>query len=266
MSGKFSPLAEESLNESFAKKSLDEKSKDYYVYALVDPRDHKIFYIGKGTKNRVYNHVDEAIDNIDKKTAKLDLIREIKKSRNEVLQYIIRSSLSEKEALFLESALIDTLSFEKFNLNTDLSNIVSGHHSEEEKLLISQFKSTILTTKEINNFYSTEPIKEFKHKIMAINISKTYKINSERHPNLYEAVRKSWKINLNKAEQAELVLAEYKGVVRGVFRPIKWYSEDGKRYMFDGEEVYDKEILDLYLNKTIERLPGNMSPVRYFGY
>mgnify|MGYP006947900448 CR=1 FL=1 len=69
--------------------------------------------------------MDEAIDNIDKKTAKLDLIREIKKSGNEVLQYIIRSSLSEKEALFLESALIDTLSFEKFNLNTDLSNIVS---------------------------------------------------------------------------------------------------------------------------------------------
>lgn len=257
MLNKFSQLAEESLSK---------KSKEFYVYALVDPRDNQIFYIGKGTKNRVFNHVNEAIDNIDKKTAKLDLIREIKKSGNEVLQYIIRSSLSEKEALFLESVLIDTLSFEKFNLNIDLSNIVSGHHSEEEKLLISQFKSTILTTTEINDFYSTEPIKEFRHKIMAINISKTYKINSERHPNLYEAVRKSWKINLNKAEQAELVLAEYKGVVRGIFRPIKWYSEDGKRYMFDGEEVYDKEILDLYLNKTIERLPGNMSPVRYFGY
>lgn len=119
MSNKFAPLAEESFNKSFEKKSLDEKSKEFYVYALVDPRDNQIFYIGKGTKNRVFNHVDKAIDNIDKKTAKLDLIREIKKSGNEVLQYIIRSSLSEKEALFLESALIDTLSFEKFNLNTD---------------------------------------------------------------------------------------------------------------------------------------------------
>lgn len=104
MLNKFSQLAEESLSK---------KSKEFYVYALVDPRDNQIFYIGKGTKNRVFNHVDEAIDNIDKKTAKLDLIREIKKSGNEVLQYIIRSSLSEKEALFLESVLIDTLSFEK---------------------------------------------------------------------------------------------------------------------------------------------------------
>ena len=36
--------------------------------------------------------------------------------------------------------------------------------------------------------------------------------------------------------------------------------------MFDGEKVEDKEIIDLYLNKTIERVLGNISPVRYFGY
>lgn len=26
----------------------------YYVYALVDPRDNRIFYVGKGTGNVVY--------------------------------------------------------------------------------------------------------------------------------------------------------------------------------------------------------------------
>lgn len=259
MLDKFSLLAEESLSKN---------SKKYYVYALVDPRTQKIFYIGKGTGNRVFNHAEEALDNIEKETTKLDLIREIKKSGNEILQYIIRSSLSEDEAFLLESALIDTLSFEKFNLNTDLSNIVLGHHNEEESLLISQFKSTILTTTELNAFYSTEPVKTFKHKIMAININKTYKNDklSERHPNIYEAVRKSWKVSLKKAEQAELVLTEYRGVVRGVFRPTKWYLENSNRFMFDGEEVNDEEILNLYLNKIIERKRGSMSPVRYFGY
>lgn len=170
---------------------------------MVDPRTKKIFYIGKGTGNRVFNHAEEALDNIEKETAKLDLIREIKKDGCEVLQYIIRSSLS-----------------------------------EEESLLISQFKSTILTTTELNDFYSTKPVKAFNHRIMAININKTYKNDkfSERHPNIYEAVRKSWKINLKKAEQAELVLAEYKSVVRGVFKPTKWYLEDDNRFMFDGEE------------------------------
>jgi hypothetical protein len=28
----------------------------FYVYALVDPRDESIFYIGKGTGNRVAHH------------------------------------------------------------------------------------------------------------------------------------------------------------------------------------------------------------------
>jgi len=30
---------------------------DYYVYKLVDPRTNKIFYVGKGCKKRMYEHV-----------------------------------------------------------------------------------------------------------------------------------------------------------------------------------------------------------------
>lgn len=249
-----------------AQELLGDGQENYYVYALVDPRSQKIFYIGKGKGNRVSNHVQEASDNPDSEKTKLTIIREIEKSGKKVLQYIIRSSLSEEEAFFLEACLIDVLNFKDFKLNTALSNIVLGHHRDKEKLLIEQFKTTIVTTDELNSFYKTEPLTVFKHKVMAININKTYKSTSKPHPNIYEAVRKSWRINLARAEQAELVLAEYKGVVRAVFRPWRWYSEDGKRYMFEGEKVEDKEIIDLYLNKTIERVPGSISPVRYFGY
>lgn len=162
--------------------------------------------------------------------------------------------------------MIDVLNFKDFNLNATLSNIVLGHHRDKEKLLIEQFKTTIVTTDELNSFYKTELLTVFKHKVMAININRTYKNTGKVHPNIYEAVRKSWRVDLKKAEQAELVFAEYKGVVRAIFRPWRWYSEDGRRYMFEGEKVEDKEIIDLYLNKIIKRLPGNISPVRYFGY
>jgi len=41
----------------------------YYVYALIDPRNNKPFYIGKGKDNRIYNHVNNAIKHIKKRGA-----------------------------------------------------------------------------------------------------------------------------------------------------------------------------------------------------
>lgn len=29
----------------------------FYVYELIDPRDHKVFYVGKGTAKRMYTHM-----------------------------------------------------------------------------------------------------------------------------------------------------------------------------------------------------------------
>ena len=36
----------------------------YYVYALVDPRDNRIFYIGKGRDNRVFQLAEAALVDI----------------------------------------------------------------------------------------------------------------------------------------------------------------------------------------------------------
>lgn len=41
--------------EKFFKQSVKE-ALNFYVYALVDPRDKKIFYVGKGSGDRVFQH------------------------------------------------------------------------------------------------------------------------------------------------------------------------------------------------------------------
>lgn len=38
----------------------------YYVYALADPRDNKIFYIGKGINNRIFQHEENSITQISR--------------------------------------------------------------------------------------------------------------------------------------------------------------------------------------------------------
>ena len=67
--------------EEFSQKTKEELK--YYVYVLIDPRDSKIFYVGKGNENRVFSHINEAIEN-PRETEKLETIRTIKKEGKEV--------------------------------------------------------------------------------------------------------------------------------------------------------------------------------------
>ena len=66
---------------------------DYYVYFLQDPRTDEVFYVGKGIGNRVFNHLDCAIET-DGDTEKLDIIREVIKSGRSIKHYILRHGLS----------------------------------------------------------------------------------------------------------------------------------------------------------------------------
>ena len=112
---------------SFSEKSLLSLG-DYYVYGLIDPRNKQIFYIGKGTGNRVFEHERESIVNPDSEKLKLKTIADIKSEGFDVEKIIINSNLTEAEAFAAEASLINA-----FNYISDigLSNIVSGHHSSE---------------------------------------------------------------------------------------------------------------------------------------
>lgn len=66
----------------FSQKTIEEIQ--YYVYCLYDPRTSKIFYIGKGKGNRVFQHQMDALEDGNAETDKLNTIREILNSGQQV--------------------------------------------------------------------------------------------------------------------------------------------------------------------------------------
>jgi hypothetical protein len=80
-------------------------SNTFYVYALKDPRTNpaQVFYIGKGTGSRAWEHVI----NIDE-TRKGMLIREIQSTDHQVIVTRLVDDLDESQALKIESELISS--------------------------------------------------------------------------------------------------------------------------------------------------------------
>ena len=85
------------------------------------------------------------------------------------------------------------------------------------------------------------------------------------HPNIYEATRKSWVVSEHRIKEIDFVFSEYRGIVRAIFKPTKWIQTKEKRWMFEGEEVKEQKIVDLYLNKYVpEKRKGMANPIKYF--
>ena len=96
--------------DRFSEKSLLSLG-DYYVYGLIDPRSKQIFYIGKGTKNRVFEHEKESLGSPDSEKLKLKTIADIKNAGFEVEKIIINSNLTEEEAFAAEASLINAFNY-----------------------------------------------------------------------------------------------------------------------------------------------------------
>ena len=131
--------------EAFSEKSLIALG-DCYVYGLVDPRTDKLFYIGKGTRNRVFEHEKESLSSHKSDKLKLKTINEIVAAGLEVKKIIINSNLSEKEAFAAEASLINIFNYIS---NMMLTNIVAGHHS-----------SGVLTVEEFERINGADELKK----------------------------------------------------------------------------------------------------------
>lgn len=119
----------------FSEKALDSLN-GFYVYALIDPINDKVFYVGKGTGNRVFSHEIESGKAPKSEKAKLHKIQEIEKDGFAVKRLIVNWGLSEVEAFASEGTLINLLNYIP---NMKLTNEVSGHHVHEA-LSVEEFE------------------------------------------------------------------------------------------------------------------------------
>ncbi len=222
---------------------------EYYVYLLIDPRNNETFYVGKGCGKRIIQHVLGADGIEEKETDKIKRIKEINKSGNQVKHYILRHGLSEKEAFEVESSIIDFI--EKENL----TNIVTGHHAEDRGLM---------TLEDIKIKYEAE-VAEINEPVLLININNLYdrKMTQEE---IYEATRKSWRVDIKRIEKIKICCSVFKGIIREVF-VIDYWEPSKKvegRHEFIGK-IAQENIRDKYINKSVSKywIQGSQNPIKY---
>lgn len=227
----------------------------YYVYRLIDPRDGETFYVGRGNGDRVFCHVREELGNAeDLPNYKLQCIREIRNAGLEVGHVIHRHGMDDKTAREVEAALIDAY--------PGAANLVTGEDSNERGVMHVQ---------EIIERYKAEEV-VFEHKAIVITVNR-----SAAQRNLYDAVRFAWVVDPRKAEQAEIVVAVVRGLIRGVFVADKgsWVEATVEnfpgrdavpgRFGFTGRDV-DPKISAKYCGRRLPdsmRKRGAANPIRY---
>ena len=253
-----------------AMRALGEGGNEYYVYALIDPRNDKVFYIGKGTKNRVFSHEKESDKAQDVETRKVEIIKEIESENLNVKRVILHYGLTEREAFVAEAALINLL---KFTSSITLSNIVAGH-GVHEALTVENFEREKGAKK--------LKVEDIKHNILVIKINNQYRRDMSAKE-LYDKTRGIWVASLTRVRNdVEYVFAVYNQLIVAVYKPDAWYrvrdnevdapiktiNEGAKHRVYFVSKNY--EILDenqkAYLYKTIAGFEKNQSaqnPITY---
>jgi len=233
----------------------------YYVYRLIDPRNGETFYVGKGSGNRIFAHVNGELKLDPHDDALLDTkmqrIRDFRNSGLEVGHVIHRHGIKDEEAAFqIEAAVIDAY--------PGLAIRVGGHDSD----------FGVAHVEELITLYEAEPFQP-THWLMLINIRNTYE---EGIRDTYNSVRYAWAVGktAERAKRAEFVLAHVQGLVKDVFKPTKWMEATKQnfpafepvpgRWGFEGDTVEDKTIREQYVRRRVPdkyRRRGSANPVRY---
>lgn len=177
-----------------------------YVYRLIDPRNYETFYVGQGTGNRIFDHVDEAEKSVSfaEVSPKIRRIREIQSAGLEVEYVIHRHNVPDESLFEVEAAIIDAY--------PGLTNEQKGHYSNTRG---------VMCLEEVYLKYNLPKISDNPtEKLILINVNNITDVSSVDA--VYQQTRFAWKMKIEKAKQADYVLSVRRGVVIGAFAPMKW--------------------------------------------
>ena len=225
-----------------------------YVYRLIDPRNGRTFYVGKGGGGRVFEHVKNAKSDEEERYKKNKIITEIEEEGLEVIHVIHRWGLESKEAELIESALIDAY--------PGLTNIQRGHDCEKGVI-----NAEVLQRKIEAKVYD-EP-DDFKYIIIKVgenSVNDQIKNNVEEPR--YEATRKWWNLTTTSVKDYKYVFSVTDGIVKEVYEVEKWEKDpdpDSKRIGFCGKRA-SEEIRERFIHKKIPGKyckQGQSNPCQY---
>lgn len=97
-------------------------------------------------------------------------------------------------------------------------------------------------------------------------IIKTYGATAAESENIYEAIRKYWIVNLDRANECPYVVGAVNNIVRGVYEVQEWKLTSNPQYKgrkeFTGIEAPD-EIQNLFLGKRLPSHYTGQPSIRY---
>jgi hypothetical protein len=250
-----------------------------YVYALAD-LDDRIFYVGKGQGNRVFDHVeevrrlltddpmrlletpeDEDVDR-DGLSPKRQRIAALLRAGSEPSMYIVREGLTPEQALLIEAALISVLDWQ---LGGALTNQVSGHGTTHFGLKTVQ---DLEATKGEPFRIADLPGVAESEEVIAININRRWPEVVAQKSTLLDVSKGRWKLDPKRASRCRYAIIHANGIVRGVFEVKEWQGPDSEgRFTFvpvhedplQGASFSQKNASSLFGTTG----SGSLNPIRY---
>jgi len=229
-----------------------------YVYQLRNPITGEVFYVGKGSGNRVFEHVRKINEINANDSPKVKLIQKIHLSGKKVIEEIIAYDLTKREALLIESSVIKSHSLDK------LTNINHGYQGNVP-VKVNEIEIAI-----------SEPIEKFPYNVLFLKINRLWK-NSSSEEELYDAIRGYWRLSKKKFSKIDFVIGVTNGISRVIVKPKEnklfeagndeyrknaprkgeFYNEKFKGKFYFLIEKAPDEIIKKFLNKNFIRFVGN---------